>query len=144
MMSKYLHNKPLKKVMWLVIAGVTFIIIGRIWNIVFPINKNLWSSSFVCFVGGLSLLLFALFYLIIDVWQYKKWAFFFVVIGLNPITIYLTRRIVNFDHAAEFFFEGAINIFPETWTPLIEDIGLTAISWIFLYILYRKKIFLKV
>ncbi len=144
MMSKFLSDKPFKKVLYLVITGVVFIIIGKLWDIVFPINKNLWSSSFVCFVGGLSLLLFALFYLIIDVLEYKKWAFFFVVIGLNPITIYLTGRIINFGNANKFFFKGLTDIMPETWTPLINGIGITAIGWTFLYILYRKKIFLRV
>jgi predicted acyltransferase len=119
-------------------------IIGKIWNIAFPINKNLWTSSFVCFVGGLSLLLFSIFYLIIDVWGYKKWAFFFVVIGMNPITIYLTERIVNFRAATKFFFGGLTSIMPETWAPLIDGIGVTAIAWVFLYVLYKKKIFLKI
>jgi predicted acyltransferase len=119
-------------------------IIGQVWNLTFPINKNLWTSSFVCFVGGLSLLLFSVFYLIIDVWQFKKWAFFFVVIGMNPITIYLAGRIVNFRSATRFFFGGFASIVPETWVPLIDAIGVTAIGWVFLYILYKKKIFLKV
>jgi predicted acyltransferase len=144
MLSKYLSDKPLRKVLYLVAAAVSLMIIGKIWNIAFPINKNLWTSSFVCFVGGLSLLLFSIFYLIIDVWGYKKWAFFFVVIGMNPITIYLTGRIVNFQSASKFFFGGIAALFPETWTPLIDGIGLTAVAWVFLYILYRKKIFLKV
>ena len=89
LLSEYLKDKPVKKVLYMVLAAVALMIIGKIWNIVFPINKHLWTSSFVCWVGGLSLLLFAIFYLIIDVWQYKKWALFFVVIGMNPITIYL-------------------------------------------------------
>jgi predicted acyltransferase len=144
MMSKYLSDKPLRKVLYLVIAAIILMIIGRVWNLAFPINKNIWSSSFVCFVGGLSLLLFAVFYLIIDVWQYKKWAFFFVVIGVNPITIYLVGRIVNFRAASRFFFGGFIEILPKTWTPFIEGIGITAVGWVFLYILYKKKIFLKV
>lgn len=144
MFSRFLSDKPVKKVLYLVIAAITFMVIGKIWNIVFPINKYLWSSSFVCFVGGLSLLLFSVFYLIIDVWQFKKWAFFFVVIGMNPITIYLTGRIVNFRSATEFFFGGFSAILPETWAPMIEGIGVTAVAWIFLYILYKKKIFLKV
>lgn len=125
-------------------AAVALMIIGKIWNLAFPINKNLWSSSFVCWVGGLSLLLFTVFYLIIDVWNYRKWAFFFVVIGLNPITIYLANRIINFDRAAKFFFGGFIAVLPETWTPFIEGIGVTAVGWTFLYILYKKKIFLKI
>jgi predicted acyltransferase len=142
--SQYMINKPLRRVLYMVLAAIGLIILGRIWNIGFPINKYLWSSSFVCFAGGLSLLLFAIFYLVIDVWQYKKWAFFFVVIGVNPITIYLTGRIVNFGSANKFFFKGLTELMPETWTPLINGIGITAIGWIFLYILYKKKIFLKV
>jgi predicted acyltransferase len=144
MLSGYLREKPMKKVLYLFLAAVALMVVGRIWNLTFPINKNLWTSSFVCYVGGLSLLLFTIFYLIIDVWQYRKWAFFFVVIGLNPITIYLTERIVNFRSATKFFFGGLEAIMPEAWRPLIEGIGITAIAWVFLYILYRKKIFLKV
>ncbi len=145
LMSKYLNDKPLRKVLYLVLAAVVLIIIGKVWNIVFPINKNLWSSSFICFVGGLSLLLFSVFYLIIDVWHYKKWAFFFVVIGMNPITIYLAGKIINFRAATQFFFGGIAELFPELWTPLIiNGIGITTIAWVFLYILYKKKIFVKI
>jgi len=144
MLSKYLNNRPLKKVLYLVLAAVALMVIGKIWNLAFPINKNLWSSSFVCYVGGLSLLLFAIFYLIIDVWQFKKWAFFFVVIGMNPITIYLTNRIVSFRNANRFLFGGISELLPENWADLMDSIGIVAIGWVFLYILYKKKIFLKV
>jgi predicted acyltransferase len=144
MLSKHLNDKPLRKVLYLIAGAIALIVIGRLWNLAFPINKNLWSSSFVCFVGGLSLLLFAVFYLIIDVWNYKKWSFFFVVIGVNPITIYLVGRIVNFRSATNFFFRGFTEILPPEWTPLINGIGITAIAWVFLYILYKKKIFLRV
>jgi len=144
LLSKYLSDNPYRKVLYLFLAAIILMVIGRIWNLAFPINKNLWTSSFVCFVGGLSLLLFSVFYLIIDVLEYKKWAFFFVVIGLNPITIYLTGRIVNFRSAEKFFFGGFESIMPATWSPLIEGIGITAIGWVFLYILYKKKIFLKI
>ncbi len=143
-LSEYLNDKPLRKVLYLVLAAITLMIIGKIWNIVFPINKHLWSSSFVCWVGGLSLLLFSIFYLVIDVWQYKKWTFFFVVIGMNPITIYLTERVVSFKSASNFFFGGITALLPATWAPLIDGIGITTLAWVFLYILYKKKIFLKV
>jgi predicted acyltransferase len=142
--SDYLKDKQLTKVLYMVLAAIAFMIIGKIWNLAFPINKNLWTSSFVCFVGGLSLLLFSFFYLIIDVWNFRKWAFFFVVIGMNPITIYLAERIINFRSAGNFFFGGFAKILPETWTPLINGIGVTAVGWVFLYFLFRKKIFLKV
>jgi predicted acyltransferase len=144
LLSKYLNDKPLRKVLYLVLAAVALMIIGKIWNIAFPINKNLWTSSFVCFVGGLSLLLFSIFYLVIDVWNLRKWAFFFVVIGMNPITIYLAERIINFRSASRFFFGGLIELFPETWAPLLNGIAITTIGWVFLYILYKKKIFMRV
>lgn len=144
MLSNYLNEKPYKKVLFLVLAAIALMVIGQVWNLAFPINKNLWTSSFVCFVGGLSLLLFSVFYLIIDVWKYKKWAFIFVVIGVNPITIYLTERIVNFKSATKFFFGGFTAIMPESWASLIDGFGVTAVAWVFLYILYKKKIFLKV
>jgi len=66
------------------------------------------------------------------------------VIGLNPLTIYLTGRIINFRSATTFFFGGITDLLPATWTPLINGIGITTIGWVFLYILYKKKIFLKV
>jgi len=142
--SQYLGNKPVRKVIYMVLAAIGLMILGRIWNISFPINKYLWSSSFVLFVGGLSLLLFSLFYLIIDVLGYKKWTLFFVVIGMNPITIYLVERIINLDSATNFFFSGITALLPETWAPMIDGIGITTVAWVLLYILYKKKIFLKV
>jgi predicted acyltransferase len=98
----------------------------------------------VCWVGGLSLLLFSVFYLIIDVWNLRKWAFIFVVIGMNPITIYLAERIINFRSATKFLFGGLIELFPAAWEPFLNGIAVTTVGWLFLYILYRKKIFLKV
>lgn len=71
-----------------------------------PINKMLWSSSFTCFVGGLSFLLFALFYYIVDVKGWKSWTLFFRVIGLNSITIYLAQQVVGFSHMNKFLFGG--------------------------------------
>jgi predicted acyltransferase len=144
LLSGYLQNKPLRRVLYMVLAALTLMVIGKLWNLVFPINKNLWTSSFVCWVGGLSLLLFSVFYLVIDVWNFRKWAFFFVVIGMNPITIYLAERIINFRSATRFFFGGFPEILPEAWGPFVEAVGVTAIGWVFLYILYRKKMFLRV
>jgi predicted acyltransferase len=144
LMSQRLNDKPLKKVLFMALAAICLMIIGQVWNLFFPINKNLWTSSFVCFVGGLSLLLFTLFYLIIDVWNFRKWAFVFVVIGMNPITIYLAERIINFRATSKFFFGGLISYFPEAWAPFLNGLAITTVGWVFLYILYRKKIFLKV
>ncbi|NLY24349.1 MAG: DUF5009 domain-containing protein [Bacteroidales bacterium] len=138
------NRKQMQKVRWMVAGGILLMIAGKLWDLIFPINKILWSSSFVCWVGGLSLLLLALFYLIIDVWKKRRWAFFFVVIGMNPITIYLANRIIRWNHANEFFFGGIAALYPENGGALVLAIGYVAIGWLFLYFLYKKKIFLKV
>ena len=143
-LSDYLKDRPLKKVLYMILAAIGLMIIGQIWNLAFPINKNLWSSSFVCFVGGLSILFFSVFYLVIDVWNIKKWAFFFAVIGMNSITIYLADNIIDFEPASKFLFGGLKVFFPGNWEHLIAAIGFVLTGWLFLYFLYRKKIFLKV
>jgi predicted acyltransferase len=144
MRSKYLSGNQVRKAIFMILVAALLMVLGKIWDLFFPINKNIWSSSFVCFAGGLSLMLFTIFYLIIDVWNFKKWAFFFVIIGLNPITIYLANRIINFRHASDFLFGGFTRILPESWGGLIGGIGLTTVGWLFLYFLYKRKIFLKV
>lgn len=136
--------KPERMVLKMALAAVGLLAAGWLWNFVFPINKNLWTSSFVCFVGGLSLLLFSLFYMVIDVWKVEKWSRFFVVIGMNSITVYLAPKIIDFNKAAQFFFGGAIGLLPKEWSGVFNAAAYLAVVWGFLYVLYRKKIFLKV
>ena len=133
-----------RKVLYLLAAGLGLIAIGLIWNLFFPINKQIWSSSFVCFVGGVSTLLFALFYYVIDVKNHRGWTLFFRVIGMNSITIYLAQRFIRFSYTNEALFGGLAKLMPESAQPLVLAIGYIAVCWAFLYFLYRQKIFLKV
>src|SRR5262249_1157066 len=88
------------KTLALVMAGLASIAAGYLWSIDFPVIKKIWTSSYVLVAGGWSLLLLAAFYWLIDVKGWTKWTFFFVVIGLNPITIYIADRIIDFDGIA--------------------------------------------
>ncbi len=133
-----------KKALGLFVSGVAMAIIGWLWNFVFPINKALWTSSFVCAVAGYSLIMFAIFYYVIDVKGWRKWAKFFVVIGLNSITIYMAQRFGLLDGIQHQVFDGCINLAPENLRRVAEEISWIATCWLFLYILYRKRIFLKV
>ncbi|MEG2760682.1 MAG: DUF5009 domain-containing protein [Mucinivorans sp.] len=135
---------PRRKVLYLIGAGVVLVGVGLLWDTVFPINKNMWTSSFVVFVGGLSILLFALFYYVIDVCNCRKWALFFTVIGLNSITIYLGQSVINFTSATNFIFGGVIHHVPIEFQLLVGSLAYVACCWTFLYILFRHKIFLKV
>lgn len=65
-----------KKVLCLVGAGAVLLIVGLLWSLVFPVNKKLWTSSFVCVVGAYSVWMFALFFYIIDVLGWRKWTLF--------------------------------------------------------------------
>lgn len=120
------------------VAGLVSLGLGWMWNHAFPINKNLWTSSFVLYAGGWSLLLLASFYLVIDVWQFRRWAFFFVVIGVNAITVYVAQEIVDFQRiAAALLNKGGMH------AVLYDNAGLV-LRWVFLYVLYRFGVFLKV
>ena len=128
----------------MVVTGIVFLILAQIWNLVFPINKNLWTSSFVLHVGGLSLLLLALFYYIIDVLGYKKWAFFFKVIGMNSILIYMSGHFINWDYRTKGFFQWLFQLVGNPWNLLFYALCYVLVKWVFLYFLYRKKVFLRV
>jgi predicted acyltransferase len=135
----------LKKALIILAAGITSLIVGKLLSLSFPVIKNVWSSSFVLIAGGWSLILLSVFYLVIDVWGFKKWTFPFVVIGLNSITIYmLNAGIINFEDLSKYFFGGLASMFSEAGQAVILSIGFILCMWTLLYILYRNKIFLKI
>jgi predicted acyltransferase len=137
-------NRPdSKKAAGLTVAGLACVVIGYLWGFKFPIIKIIWTSSYTLFSGGFCLLLLALFYWIIDVKGYRKWSIFFVVIGVNPITIYFLQRFVDFGGIAEFFLSGLAQHAGQV-APLIIPLGVLAVKWLLLWFLYRHEIFFKV
>ncbi len=133
-----------KKSSYLFAAGILLLILSFLWNFILPVNKNLWTSSFVIKTAGWSILLLSTFYFIIDARGYKKWAFFFVVIGMNPITIYLASNIVDFGYTVNFVFGGFISFFATGLQPVVFGIILVLLKWVILWFMYKRKIFLKV
>jgi predicted acyltransferase len=137
------ERTPNRKFIGLVIAGVASLAVALAWGIWLPIIKNLWTSSYVLFAAGWSLLLLALFYWIIDIRGWKKWAFFFTVIGMNPITIYILDRFFDFGIIVAIFVHGFID-YLGPYKPLVLELGTIAVTWSLLYYLYRQKFFLRV
>jgi predicted acyltransferase len=131
------------KALGLAAAGIVCLAMGTLWARELPIIKILWTSTYVLVAGGWSLLLLALFYTIIDVLKFRTWAFFFVVIGVNAITIYIASRIIPFDEVARFFL-GGVAQYSGSFRPVVVPIGAVAIEWLFLLHFYRNKIFLRV
>ncbi|MCC7341985.1 MAG: DUF5009 domain-containing protein [Bryobacterales bacterium] len=135
-------REPVKKAIGLAAAGIVSLGVGAAWGIWFPIIKNIWSSSFVLYAGGWSLLLMALFYWIIDVKGYKRWSFFFLVIGANAILIYVLRGLINLNMVLRWM--GYVpNSIDAGWMLVLRLVEL-ACFWLLLWFLYRKRWFLRV
>lgn len=134
----------LRKVLYLALAGLISLGLAYAWNVVFPINKNLWTSSFVLCAGGWSLLLLALFYGIVDVLNWRRWTFFFVVIGMNSIVIYLIGSFIDFGFTADVLFGGLLGFFSEPVRVVGAAVALVLVQWAFMYLLYRNKLFLRI
>lgn len=145
--GKFLKNKKFtanKKTLYMAIAGIVSLVLAQLWNLDFPINKNLWTSSFVLQTAGISLLLLAVFYYIIDVLGYKKWAFFFKVIGMNSILIYMSGVFIGWDYTNEAFFGWLGQLMGDPFNAVVLAITFIGVKWVFLHFLYKKKVFLKV
>ena len=113
------------------------------WSL--PVNKPVWSSSFALVAGGISAALLALFHWVVDVRGWRRWGFFFKVIGMNAITIYLLMRTVfNWGFESQYFFGGICGLLPPAVGAFVMQAGMIAIGWLFLYWLYKKGLFLRV
>lgn len=130
------------KVMMLASAGVASITAGLLWSIVFPIIKLLWTSSFVLMGGGYGYLMLALFYWLIDVKGYRRWAFFFKVIGMNSIAVYAATELFSFRRIGNIFV-GNLLLRIQPWDEFVSASVAVAIVWLILYWMYRNKSFLK-
>lgn len=139
----------------LLAAGVATVAVGALWGELFPINKNLWTSSFTVFTSGMALLLLGLFYWVIDVRGRKRWATPFVVFGVNAIAAYFLAsvfaRVITMIHVGEgaslkvWAYE---NLFASWAGPLNGSLAF-AIAYVLLWLalmwpLYRRRIYIKV
>ncbi len=133
----------LRKTAILLISGVSLVVIALLLSPFYPIIKRLWTVPFDLLTAGVSFLLLAIFYFIIDVKLWNKWIFFFRVIGLNSITIYLGGHLIDFELPSKFLL-GWIAIPSGNFGEVIIVTGMIAAEWLFLYYLYKNKIFLRV
>tara|TARA_B100001123_G_scaffold442743_1_gene587060 strand:+ start:518 stop:1654 length:1137 start_codon:yes stop_codon:yes gene_type:complete len=134
----------IEKMKRLSLGGSGCIVLGLIWGLHFPIMKWTWSSSFILVTGGTSVMLLVVFYLLIDYWGFKKWAFFFVVIGMNSLFIYMVSKLIGFGFTTDYllnpFYELTTN---ESLQNSMRYLGAFTLKWLLLYFLFRQKIFVK-
>ena len=147
-----------RKVLWLVSGGAVLIIVGFAWDAVFPINKNLWTSSYVLFTGGAAAVTFALCYWAIDIGGWKAWSKPFEILGLNAITLYVlsglftkTLLIIPVTGAdgepTTLYRYLYVTLFAPLAAPKNASLLFAAshlvVLFLVLYGLYRRRIFLK-
>lgn len=140
--------------------GLAGIVAGWIWGLAFPINKPLWTSSYVLYAGGWASVVLGVLIWVIDVQDYKKWTSFFVVFGMNPLFIFALSgvwaisliRIFRFENAAGEMTNAYSWLYKDVFVPLagplngslLFALAHVAMFWLIGLILYRNKIFIKV
>jgi predicted acyltransferase len=129
----------------LTMLGVVSLVGGYAWAtwLGFPIVKHVWTSSMVLWAAGWSYFLLAAFYLLIDVLDWRRWAFFFMVIGMNAITIYVAWHLISFEQVSEGLVGGLARHLGAAG-PVAVAATSVGLGWLALYHLYRQKIFLRV
>jgi len=154
-----LERRGARKILGLVIAGTVLMVAGQLLHPYFPINKNLWTSTFVLFTGGFAMLLLALCYWLVDLRGWKKWAAPFLVFGMNAILAYALAAIVS-ETSIDFEFAGPggrgqtlhgwlyNNFFIPHANPKNASLGF-AVFFVLLILaplwpLYRRKIFVRI
>jgi len=133
-----------KKLWTLVATGLGCLAVGWIWGYWFPINKHLWTSSMVLWANGWNCLLLALFYWIIDMRGYRRWAFPLVVIGSNAIAVYMATRLFDFRLIGDVFVQGLVRHASPHTGEFIRASAAIAVVWLILLYMYCKKTFLRV
>ncbi len=145
-----------EKLTGMLTSGLICLLLGEIWNIWFPINKKLWTSSYVLFAAGCTLVAFALCYWAVEIKGWKKgWTYFWLVFGTNTITAYVfsellsttlavmpVRRGLSVEHW--IYFHMFTPIQPAGIGALVYSICFMVVCWLPVAALYRRKIFIKI
>jgi predicted acyltransferase len=157
----WLRNEKtrIEKVVGMFVAGAVCVVLGWMWNKFFPINKPLWTSSYVLFTAGLGLQLLALCYWIIDIKGYRRWAWPFEVFGVNALALFVGSGlmvklmgliILPRGDGSQISSQGWIfrNFFLPWASPINASLFYAIafiLLWLFLmWLLYRKRIYIKV
>jgi predicted acyltransferase len=149
----------LAKALGMAAAGVILVAAGEIWNVWFPINKKLWTSSYVLLTAGLALVCLAACYWVLDIQLWRRWAKPFLILGMNAIAAYVFAGIVA--HLIGRFgvtlADGStvswqeliyVRFFSALASPpnasLLYALAFVALCWVAMWVLYRRGIFIKI
>jgi predicted acyltransferase len=151
-------RSPGRKTAGMLAAGVAGVLLGLAWDQAFPINKNLWTSSYVVFTAGMALLVLAACYWLVDVKGRRRWAFPFVVLGVNAIAAFflsgIMARLLTLvkwaGPAGDVTLKGWLydHAFASWLAPLNASLGFAlcfVLFWVGVtWVMYRRQVFIKV
>ena len=137
-----------QKVISLFVVGSVLVIGGYLLSYGLPLNKRIWSPSYVLATCGLASLLQALFMYLIDIRQKKSWTTFFHVFGVNALALYVSSELLaillDFWGVSEWVYNGIhALITPEKWASLAYAVYFVLLNYAIGYALYRRKIYIK-
>jgi predicted acyltransferase len=153
------NREALEKTVNLFFFGSLCVALGFLWDLWFPINKNLWTSSFAVFTGGMALVSLAVAYYVIDVKKHIVWSKPFTIFGTNAIAVYVLSGFVNLAliYTSVTQSNGMISSLKEfiyrdyfaSWAGALNGALLYAFAYVMVWlgvmaILYKRRIFLKV
>jgi predicted acyltransferase len=139
----------------LLLVGTLLVGLALLWHPFFPINKKLWTGSFVLLTVGIDCLILALLMYITDFLQFRKWGYFFEVFGRNPLFIYLLSEVIaillwffgvgeNYQPVYKWIFEHIFRPVGAYFGSLLFAICFMLICWLVGYILDKRKIYVRV
>ena len=139
----------------LLLSGLILVIIGLTWSLAFPLNKNLWTSSYVLFTSGLGFLFLGLFEILTNAGNFKQWLVLFLAPGYNALSIYILHILLIYPFVILNISSGNSiqSLFMSFFTSVGLSLNFTSLLWAIVYIflcfipaliLYRKKILIKV
>ena len=130
-----------RRLLALLSLGLACLASGWLWSYWLPLNRHLWTSSMILWAGGWSCLLVALFHAVVDVAKLSKWAFPFIVIGANALTVYVLDAGV--DKVTPLVAKGLIGGCPACYVNLLGYSLEVGALWLIAWYLYRRRIFLR-
>lgn len=155
-----LSENTIKAIKKLLIVGALTVFVAYIWSFVFPINKPIWTSTYVLYTGGLAMVFLAFLLWIIDVQNFKKWATPFIHFGTNPLAIYVFSGVyvktiiylINIKNNQGELVAGYNYLFTDVFVPIAGNMNGSLLFafvhivffWLITYTLYKKKIFIKI
>lgn len=148
------EGKTYMTVARLLIAGNLILLAALSWNLFLPVNKKLWTSSFVLYTTAIDLIAVSVLFYLIEMKQWKKSVYFFMVFGRNPLFIYILSNVLGvfflvqvangynmIDWVNAVFFQ---RIAPGPWGCLLFSFVFTMVCWIVGWLLDRRKVYIKI